>query len=146
MCAIFYLKGPEIDQWDSHAFLSPIIVFACPDPTQGPLPAKGEMPACYVYQSSWNEEEALAHGYIPQWASDEANLVKGTDGSMFHHPMEDDSIFTFQEDYRRYVELIYVGDQTDFHGLTLRRYVFKQEDFRNDSTMSEDWFQDNLPT
>lgn len=143
------------------------------------------MPACYVYQSTWDDEDALAHGYIPQWASEKANRVKGTDGSMFKHPMEEDSIFTFQvrrdktrhgpsrplpllllcdpsshtpphqsssfisrqqEDYRRYVELVYAGDVTDFHGLTLRRYVFKEEDFRNDSAMSQDWYQDNLPT
>jgi hypothetical protein len=51
-----------------------------------------------------------------------------------------------QEDYRRWVELVYAGDVHDFHGVRLRRYVFSQEDFRNDSAMAPDFYHDNLPT
>jgi hypothetical protein len=51
-----------------------------------------------------------------------------------------------QEDYRRWVELVYAGDVGDFHGMRLRRYVFSQEDFRNDSALAPDFYHDNLPT
>jgi hypothetical protein len=44
------------------------------------------------------------------------------------------------------VELVYAGDVSDFHGMKLRRYVFSQEDFRNDSAMAADFYHDNLPT
>jgi len=71
-------------------------VYACPDPTQGTPPAEGEMPACDVFQSAWGDRTAARHGYTPQWGSAAANEVKGTDGSMFEHPMEGPSILTFQ--------------------------------------------------
>lgn len=54
--------------------------------------------------------------------------------------------YPLQEDYRRWVELVYAGDVSDFHGVRLRRYVFSQEDFRNDSAMAADFYHDNLPT
>lgn len=41
---------------------------------------------------------------------------------------------------------MYAGDVSDFHGVRLRRYVFSQEDFRNDSAMAADFYHDNLPT
>lgn len=71
-------------------------VYACPDPTQGTPPAEGEMPACDVFQGAWGNRTAARHGYTPQWGSEVANAVRGTDGSMFEHPMEADSILTFQ--------------------------------------------------
>lgn len=122
-------------------------VRACPDPTTGAIPAEGEMPSCDVYQADWTNRSAARHGYVPQWGSEAANEVRGTDGSLFAHPLTGkESVVTFQEDYRRWVEMVYVGEVKDFHGLTLRRYVFSQEDFRNDSAMAKDWYQENLPT
>lgn len=44
------------------------------------------------------------------------------------------------------MELVYAGDVHDFHGMRLRRYVFSQDDFRNDSALAADFYHDNLPT
>ncbi len=129
------------------AFQNMTEVHACPDPTTGAAPAPGDMPSCDVYQNEWTNRSAARHGYTPQWGSAAANAVRGTDGSMFAHPLTDQlTIVTFQEDYRRWVELEYIGDVDDFRGVTLRRYVFRQEDFRNDSAMAPDFYHDNLPT
>jgi len=121
-------------------------VRACPDPTTGAIPNADEMPSCDVYQNEWSNRSAARHGYVPQWGSEAANEVRGTDGSLFAHPLTGkDTIVTFQEDYRRWVEMVYVGEVKDFHDLPLRRYVFSKEDFRNDSAMARDFYQENLP-
>ncbi|GAB5030246.1 lysosome membrane protein 2 [Nannochloropsis oceanica] len=121
-------------------------VRACPDPTTGAIPEEDEMPSCDVYQAEWGNRSAARHGYMPQWGSEAANQVRGTDGSLFAHPLTGkDTVVTFQEDYRRWVEMVYLGEVSDFHGLPLRRYVFSQEDFRNDSAMASDFYQENLP-
>lgn len=95
--AVLTGQGDTKAQLQSYTlFQNMSTVYACPDPTQGALPAEGEMPACDVFQNAWGNWTAARHGYTPQWGSAAANEVRGTDGSMFGHPTEGGVIVTFQ--------------------------------------------------
>jgi len=91
-----------------------------------------------MHVHAWSQDDAPPP-YIPRPGTSLTTFFERTTLLISHDT-------TRQEDYRRWVELVYAGDVHDFHGVRLRRYVFSQEDFRNDSAMAPDFYHDNLPT
>jgi len=97
-----------------------------PDYVQGQ-----EFPACAHYQAEWTPQEAEAHGYTQAFATEYANRIGGTDGQMFGAPTTSEKIQMYVFDIYRTLFLQYEGDNSDWHGVTLRRYGLQMKDLQN---------------
>uniref|UniRef100_A0A6U4JUK2 CD36 family protein n=1 Tax=Phaeomonas parva TaxID=124430 RepID=A0A6U4JUK2_9STRA len=83
-------------------------------------------PYCPHFQAEWNATQAEAAGYLQPWATDSANSVIGTDGTLNGHPMYDEQLYIYINDIFRSVYLTH-SDDVDFHGIDLRRFTIDKE-------------------
>jgi hypothetical protein len=90
-----------------------------------------EYPFCQPFQLEWSREEAESKGYILVFASDYANRIAGTDANQFGAPANSDKLQVYINDIYRTSYVKYEKDVTDWHGVTLRRYVVQNKDAQN---------------
>jgi hypothetical protein len=117
----------------THMYVCPSAVNNCPDTNEALNCVEGTC-YCYKFQYEWSKDEAECHGYYPMFATDDANVIIGTDGTQTgQFPMKDD-IQVFIDDLYRSSKLTFKGERDDFHGITLRRYGIDDRDLDNAAT------------
>eukprot|EP00968_Pinguiococcus_pyrenoidosus_P012878 scaffold1154_cov310-Pinguiococcus_pyrenoidosus.AAC.10 len=79
-------------------------------------------PYCPHFQRTWNKSSATDAGYVQPWATDAANSVTGTDGSLFKHPIRSSRAGVYIDDIYRSGQVVYTSDKS-FRGIDLRRYA-----------------------
>jgi len=96
-------------------------------------------PACPHFEYEWqfNDTEAEYQGYVQAFATEYANRINGTDGTMYPVPTTSPKIQVYIGDIYRSAFLIHEKDVYDWHKIKLRRYGLNQKDLSNSSSLPE---------